>query len=215
MRILVYGAGVLGSINAARLFQAGHDVSLVARGARLAALRANGVMLAEGDSPVVEAVAVPIVEGPSGDYDLIVLLVRSHQVAAVLESIKGTRGDVLFLANWAAGPDPLGAVIGPERVILGFPNTGGIMDGDVVRYRRTTALTRRFPMSIGEPDGTVTPRLDRVLAAFRSTGYAAKAEPRMDAWLKTHAAFEVRSAWPSTRRADPKHSPRTPTRSGA
>lgn len=191
MKLLVYGAGVLGSLFAARLFEAGHDVSLLARGERLAALRRHGVQLAEGYSPAVRRVPVPVVEHPAGGYDLIAVFVRTHQVDAVLDSLAGVEGDALFLLNWAGGAEPLGAVIGPERVLLGFGTAGGTMDGDVVRYRPAGFMTRRLPMPVGEPDGRNTPRLERVVRAFRAAGINAKAEPRMDAWLKTHAAFEV------------------------
>ncbi|WP_329129191.1 ketopantoate reductase family protein [Streptomyces sp. NBC_01476] len=191
MKLLVYGAGVLGSLFSARLYEAGHDVSLLARGERLAALRRHGVQLAEENSPAVRRVPVPVVEHPAGGYDLIAVFVRTHQVDAVLESLAGLEDDVLFLHNWAAGAQPLGAVIGHERVLLGFPAAGGTMDGDVVRHRATGFMTRRVAMPIGEPDGRTTPRLERIVEAFRTTGINARAEPRMDAWLRTHAAFEV------------------------
>ncbi|WP_405988048.1 ketopantoate reductase family protein [Streptomyces sp. NBC_00986] len=191
MKLLVYGAGVLGSLFAARMYEAGHDVSLLARGGRLTALRRHGVQLAEEDSPAVRRVPVPVVEHPDGGYDLITVFVRTHQVDAVLESLAGLEGDVLFLLNWAAGPETLGAVIGHERVLLGFPAAGGTMDGDVVRYRKSDFITRRVAMPIGEPDGRTTPRLERIVETFRTAGINAKAEPQMDAWLRTHAAFEV------------------------
>ncbi|SDD75892.1 ketopantoate reductase family protein [Glycomyces harbinensis] len=191
MKLLVYGAGVCGSMFAARMHEAGHDVSLLARGERLAALRRHGVRLAEEDAPVVEQVPVPVVERPDGGYDLIAVFVRTHQVDAVLASLAGVEGDVLFLLNWAAGPAPLSAAIGRERVLLGFPATGGTMDGDVVRYRKSNVVTRLVAMPIGEIDGRTTPRLERIAAAFRTAGFNAKAEPQMDAWLRTHAAFEV------------------------
>jgi 2-dehydropantoate 2-reductase len=191
MKLLVYGAGVTGSLFSARLHEAGHDVSLLARGERLAALRRHGVQLAEGYSPAVRRVPVPVVEHPADAYDLIAVFVRAHQVDAVLESLVGPKGDVLFMLNWAAGPEPLGAVIGRERVLLSFPTAAGTMDGDVVRYRPANFMTRRFPMPVGEPDGRATPRLERIVRAFRTAGINAKPEPRMDAWLKTHAAFAV------------------------
>jgi 2-dehydropantoate 2-reductase len=159
VKLLVYGAGVTGSLFTARLHEAGHDVSLLARGERLAAL--------------------------------IAVFVCTHQVDAVLESVAGLEGDVLFALNWAAGPEPLGAVIGPERVLLGFPSAGGRMDGEVVRHRATNFMIRRVPMPIGEPDGRTTPRLERIVRAFRAAGINARAESQMDAWLRTHAAFEV------------------------
>jgi 2-dehydropantoate 2-reductase len=191
MKLLVYGAGNCGSLFAVRLHEAGHDVSLLARGERLTALRQHGVLLAVGDSPTIRRVPVPVVERPDGRYDLTAVVVRTHQVDAVLDSIAGLDGDVLFLLNWAAGPEPLGAAIGRERVLLGFPTAAGTMDGDVVRYRPTTLMTRLVRMPIGEPDGRITPRLQRIVQTFRSAGINAKAEPHMDAWLKTHAAFAV------------------------
>ena len=193
MKLLVYGAGVCGSLFSARLFEAGHDVSLLARGERLAALRRHGVRFAEGDSPAVRRVPVPVVEQPADGYDLIAVVVRTHQVDAVLESLAGIEGDVLFLLNWAAGAEPLGTVIGRERVLLGFPPSfaAGTLDGDVIRHRADSFMTRRVPMPIGEPDGSTTPRLERIVRELRTAGINAKAEPRMDAWLKTHAAFEV------------------------
>jgi 2-dehydropantoate 2-reductase len=191
MKLLVYGAGVTGSLFSARLHEAGHDVSLLARGERLAALRRHGVQLAEAGSPAVRRVPVPVVEHPAGRYDLIAVLVRAHQLDPVLESLAGVEGDVLFALNWAAGPEPLGAVIGHGRVLLSFPTAAGTMDGDVVRYRPASLMTRRFPMPVGEPDGSATPRLERIVRAFRAAGINAKAAPRMDAWLKTHAAFAV------------------------
>ena len=65
------------------------------------------------------------------------------------------------------------------------------MDGEVVRYRAASLMTRLVTMPIGEPDGRTTPRLERIVRTFRSAGLNAKAEPKMDAWLKTHAAFAV------------------------
>jgi 2-dehydropantoate 2-reductase len=191
MRLLVYGAGICGSLFAAQLHQAGHDVSLLARGERLAALRRHGLRLAEQDSPDVRRIPVPVVERPADRYDLIAVLVRAHQVDDVLASLAGVDGDVLFLHNWAAGAQPLGTMLGHQRVLLGFPALGGTMDGDVVRYRAPNFLTRRVAMPIGEPDGHTTPRLERIVRTFRAAGLHAKAEPRMDAWLTTHAAFEV------------------------
>ena len=134
---------------------------------------------------------MPVVEDPADGYDLIAVVVRTHQVDPVLESVAGLDGDVLFLHAWAAGAEPLGAVIGPERVLLGLPTGGGTMDGDVVRYRATSFVTRRVPMLIGEPSGRDSPRLERIVRMFRTAGINARAEPRMDARLKTHAAVAV------------------------
>jgi 2-dehydropantoate 2-reductase len=191
MKLLVYGAGVTGSLFSARMYGARHDVSLLARGERLAALRQHGVQLAEEDSPLVTQVPVPVVERPADQYDLIVVFVRTHQVEQVLESLAGVEGDVLFMLNWAAGAEPLGSVIGHERVLLGFPTAGGTMDGEIVRYGASNFLTRMLPTPIGEPTGHKSARLERIARTFRTAGIKTKTESQMDTWLKTHAAFAV------------------------
>ncbi|MGQ4513763.1 2-dehydropantoate 2-reductase N-terminal domain-containing protein [Streptomyces sp. DW26H14] len=191
MKLLVYGAGVCGSLLAAHLHEAGVDVSLLARGRRLASLRRHGVRLAEEDSSAVRQIPVPVVEHAAGGYDLAAVTVRTHQVDAVLESLAGFDGDVLFLHNWAAGAGPLEEAIGRGRVLLGFPHVGGTLDGDVVRYRASSFMTSRVAMPIGAPDGRTTPRLEQIVRTFRAARVNARIEPRMEAWLTTHAAFSV------------------------
>ena len=191
MKILVYGAGVTGSLYAARLSEAGHDVALLARGARLASLRKHGLQLAEEGTSKIRRLAVSVVDDATDEYDLTLVLVRAQQIEDVVESLAGGSGEVLFLLNWAGGIDPLAAVIGRERVLLGFPILGGTMRGELVSYRAASPLTNIVAMPIGEPDGRRTPRLERTIEMFRAAGIKAKAEPRMDAWLATHAAFEV------------------------
>jgi 2-dehydropantoate 2-reductase len=191
MKILVYGAGVIGSVYAARLQEAGHDVSILARGMRLAALRDNGILLAAADSSHVRHVPVTAIEVPASHYDLTTVFVRTHQLDSVLESMAGVDSDVLFMLNWAAGSKPLEAALGLERVLLGFPVDGGRMDGEIVRYRVPSLLTRLVTMPIGQPDGQITARVHRAVEAFRSAGANARPERQMDAWLTTHAAFEV------------------------
>ncbi len=191
MTLLVYGAGVVGSLLAVRLHEAGHDVELLARGERLATLRRHGVRLAEQDSSTVREVRVPVVDRPAGPYDLIAVVVRTHQVLGVLESLVDVEGDVLLLVHWAAGAEPLAAVIGPERLLLGYGAEGGRMDGDVVRHRAASLVTRLAPMPVGEPDGRSTARVRRIVRMLHEAGIHARHQPRMVEWLIAHAAFEV------------------------
>ena len=72
MKILILGAGVVGSFNAARLKEAGHDVSLLARGRRLVDLREQGVVLEDARTGRRTTTQVPLVDrlGPEDAYDL-------------------------------------------------------------------------------------------------------------------------------------------------
>ena len=65
MRILVLGAGVIGSIYAGRLLEAGHEVVLLARGARLADLQAHGLILLDAESGNRKARPVSAVSRPA------------------------------------------------------------------------------------------------------------------------------------------------------
>ncbi len=168
MKVLVYGAGVIGMLLAVRLHESGHDVALLARGERVATLREEGILLAEVGSSDIRSVAVPIVDRPADGYDLTVVTVRAHQVASVLEALEGLDGDVLFLVNWAAGPEPLIAALG-GRVLLGFPALGGTMEGEVVRYRAPSPLTRLVRLPISEPDGVLSSRVERLGQGLAAT----------------------------------------------
>lgn len=88
MRFVIYGAGAVGGAIGGRLFEAGHDVTLVARGDHLAALRRDGLTLASPDGTVtldVPAVGTPA-EARPGAGDVVVLAMKSqHTATAVAE----------------------------------------------------------------------------------------------------------------------------------
>ena len=190
MKILVYGAGVLGSLYAWRLKEAGHEVALLGRGQRLADLRQHGLVLEDMVTGQRATAAINLVEQlkPDEAYDLVLVMMGKHQVGSTLPSLAANRHtpNVLFMGNNAAGPDEMVAALGPERVIQGFPLAGGTIKDHVVYY---AAGLKNIPARavIGELDGCVTPRLQQIAAAFKSAGFDTSYCPNMDAWLKTHA----------------------------
>ena len=189
MRVLFYGAGVLGSLYAARLHAAGHDVTLLARGQRLADLQQHGVVLEDAETGVRTTAQVPVVEAlqPEDIYDLIVVLVRKNQVAEVLPALAANKSsNILFLGNNVAGPEPYAAAVGRDRVLMGFAAAGGTRAGHIVRY-----ITGSDGASLvfGELDGTTSPRAQQIAAAFLHAGIETEISPDIDAWLKTHWAL--------------------------
>ena len=111
MKILVYGAGVLGSLYAARVQEAGHAVSILARGQRLADIREHGIVLEEALTGHRTATHVNVVEqlAPEDAYDLVVVLLPKNHVSEVLPALAANRHtpNVLFMGNNAAGPDEM------------------------------------------------------------------------------------------------------------
>lgn len=193
MNIFVYGAGVLGSLYAARLQQSGCNVSILARGQRLADIREHGIILEDARTGQRTSTHVNVVEhlSPEDAYDLVVVLMRRNQVAAVLPVLTANRRthNVLFMVNNAAGPDEFIRTVGRERILLGFPGAGGTREGDIVRYHILSP--RQQVTTLGELDGRSSPRLDQLVSMFERAGFPVETSSNMDAWLKTHVAWII------------------------
>jgi len=191
LRVLIFGAGVLGSLYGARLTEAGNDVAILARGRRLGELRAQGVVLEDARSGARTATPVRIVSelGPDDPYDVVVVLVRKTQLASALPPLAASRAtpNVLVMVSNPSGPGELILALGRERLLLGFAGAGGTLDRGVVRYTMAPRLFQ--PTTIGELDGNKSPRLRRIAAAFRGAGMPTRLESHIDAWLKTHEAW--------------------------
>jgi 2-dehydropantoate 2-reductase len=187
MRLLVYGAGNIGCLYAGKLATAGHDVTVLARGVRRSALRAQGVMLedARGRRTTAE---VRVVErlGPADAYDVVLLALPKHRLAEVVPILARNTGtpSVMVFGNNAEGLLALAAEIGGDRLLAGFPGASATRTGDVIRY--VIVPKHQQPTTIGELDGRSSPRLDAIAAALRSAGFPVAICDDMDAWLKTH-----------------------------
>ncbi len=192
MKILIYGAGVVGSYYAAQLHEAGHDVSVLARGQRLGDIREFGIVLESVDTGQRAATPVKVVEQltPEDAYDLVMVVMRKNQVPAVLPQLAANphTPNVLFVGNNAAGADELVTALGHERVLMGFGGVGGIRKAHIIRYLTGTGR-RKAPVTIGELDGSTTARLEQIVAAFARAGISVEISPDIDAWLKTHVAL--------------------------
>jgi 2-dehydropantoate 2-reductase len=190
MRILVVGAGVIGSVYAGKLLEAGHEVLLLARGRRLSDLQAHGLVLEDAESGQRTEVAVPLLNQPVGGdrYDLVLVPVRSEQLAGTLPIFLGMNddSDVLFFGNTVGCQADLVAALG-ERALFGFPAAGGVRDGPVVRY----ILIRQQKTMLGETTGTTTPRVRRLQEVLDGAGFPTRISANIDGWMLGHSAFVV------------------------
>ena len=194
MRILVLGAGVIGSVYAGKLLQAGHEVVILARGPRLVDLQIHGLILEDAQSGDRSVVPVPSVSEPAagGRFDLVLVPVRAEQFVNTLTVLTGmTDGsDVLFFGNTASRQAELTAALG-ERAVFGFPAAGGSLAGPVVRY----VLIRQQKTMLGEPDGGTSPRVRRLPSLFTEAGFPTLISAHIEDWLMAHAAFVVSIAF--------------------
>jgi 2-dehydropantoate 2-reductase len=189
MRVLVFGAGVIGSVYAAKLHAAGHEVVVLARGPRLETLRQRGLLLEDAVTRAQTSARVAVIDQLAVDdpYDLVLVPVRFDQLTSTLTSLAGSRRtpDVLFFGNNPLGADRMVAALGRERVVLGFPGAGGQYAESLIRY----LIIPQQPTTLGELDGARTKRIERIAGAFRESGFAVALSRDMQSWLKTHAAF--------------------------
>jgi 2-dehydropantoate 2-reductase len=189
MKILVYGAGVVGTLYAARLQEAGHQVTVLARNSRLADVRRHGLVLEDVVTGVRSVTHVSIVDRLYAEdrYDIALVTVRKDQLSAVMPDFASNTGipTVLFMLNNPLGSAKLVNALGPGRVLLGFPGAGGELQGHIVRY----AMIAQQPTTLGEASGRQTVRLLAVVKALRASGFRTRLESDMDAWLSSHAFF--------------------------
>ncbi len=189
MRILIYGAGNMGCVYAARLAQSGQDITILARGNRYVALSDNGITLEDGVSGKRSSIPVAVVDrlDPADTYDLILVVLPKPSLGEVLPVLaENATQSVMFFGNNVAGPEPMVSALGPDRVLLGFPGAAAVPNNDAIRYVITSRGEQ--PTTIGELDGRRSERIQAIAGMFEEAGFPASLCRDMDAWLKTHAA---------------------------
>ena len=102
MKILVYGAGVLGCNLARNLFHAGKDVTLLARGNWAAEIKQNGLRIMDKFSLYTSVSRIPVVTelAPDAMYDVIFVVLRYTQLDSVLDTLRANRTkNIVFVGN--------------------------------------------------------------------------------------------------------------------
>jgi 2-dehydropantoate 2-reductase len=206
MKIAIIGVGAIGGYVGIRLALAGEDVTFIARGANLEALRTRGIRMVNANGTEV---AVPQVKATDkyaavGPQDIVILAMKAHQVEAVTGEVPklfGPETVVIPMQNgipyWyfhrhpgelqntrVHSVDPTGAIyekIPCERVIgcVVYPAAELVAPG-VIKH----VEGNRFP--VGEPDGSSSARVAKVSQCFSNGGMQAPvlSDIRAEIWLK-------------------------------
>lgn len=188
MRIAVYGAGGVGGYFGGRLAQAGADVHLIARGAHLQALREHGLRVrsVKGDF----AVQLPATDDLAeiGPCDFVLFCVKAFDTeaaAARLGPLLGENTAVLSLQNGVDNEEKLARAIGQDHVIGGaaFIFARIAEPGVIVHTGGPTSIT------VGELDGQLTKRAQRLVDCCQQAGFAAELSPAIKTVLWAKLAF--------------------------
>jgi len=205
MKVCVVGAGAIGGYMAVRIAQAGHDVSVIARGPHLAAIRAHGLKLIEADQELVvtNLTATDNIRD-LGPQDVVLLALKAHQIEAVVEDLSVLLEPKTVLVTLQNGipwwyfqkldspyagrvvktVDPTGVLfnkIDPDRLVgcIAYP-AATIAEPGVIQH----VEGNRFP--VGELDGSESDRVNQVSTLFTEAGFKARVltDIRSEIWLK-------------------------------
>jgi 2-dehydropantoate 2-reductase len=206
MRIGIYGAGAVGSNFAVRLARAGHQVSIVARGDHLAAVRRSGLILHAGDERAVAPVQASADPAELGAQDLVIVTLKAPALSDMADRIVpmlDANTPVVFAQNgipWWYGDgapirhqvtdlarlDPSGALrhrIGPARTIGAVISSSNELDQPGVVINSSPAHNH---LVVGEIDDRASERIVRLRALLEAAGIASPSPPsiRQAVWTK-------------------------------
>jgi 2-dehydropantoate 2-reductase len=193
MRILIAGAGAVGGFLAARLAEAGQDVTVLARSRRAGQLRDGGLRLADPDGtrtlrPLVLTaadLAAELAAAESGaGYDAVLLAVKADALDQVMKDIAPAVGPDTAIVPFLNGMAHLDALAGA----FGTAVLGGVLrvTTDLADDGTIRVLTPLFEVELGELDGARSARADQLAAAFRDAGadVAVRADIVRAMWAK-------------------------------
>jgi 2-dehydropantoate 2-reductase len=189
LRICIFGAGAIGGHLAAKLGAAGHEVSVIARGAHLEAMRTAGIVLQHGDEQIRARVRAVERASELGPQELVLVTLKANLLGAFADAaapLLGPDTPVVFVQNgipwWyaqgiAAGRlpdlsslDPQGRLrqaISPERVLGGIVYSANeVVSPGVVK----NFVSGRNMLTLGEPDDAVSPRIRSLRAILDAAG---------------------------------------------
>ncbi len=181
MRIVVLGAGALGTVIAAYLARAGEDVALIARGARAKLLADAGVTITGLEDFTVE---MEIIDQPDAlqAADVLILATKTYDTAAAIDSVRQMKlGSAFSIQNGVMKNAQLAEAFGEEAVLGAVGMLGGAIEAN-----GAANFMMNSPILLGEPRGGTSPRVEEIVAALSAAGLKASASEAVltEEWSK-------------------------------
>ena len=190
MKILVFGAGVLGCNLARNLFRAGKDVTLLARGNWANEIKTNGLKIKNRFSPCmsVSRIRVATELKPEDSYDVIFAVVRYTQIESILDALRSNRTkNIVFVGNNIRAK-ALAKLLPEKNVMFAFALSAGHRESNRVASIDLKKIT------IGQlRNADSNEKMIREI--FSGTKYRVVYEPNMEDYLLCHAAFVLPAAF--------------------
>ena len=186
MRILVVGAGVIGSNLAADLYASGKDVTLLARGQWADTLEQQGLTVKSAFFPGAKTYRIPVIRvlEPDDRYDAVFVVMRYSQLDGVLDTLNANASENIVLVGNNLSPEACVRRLPGKNVLFAFYMAAG--------HRETTRVVSFSlkKITIGQLRGS--PSNEKLIGEiFSGTRIKATYEPNMGDYLLCHAAFVV------------------------
>ena len=183
VKILIVGAGVIGTVYGAHLAAAGNVVCVLSHGPRTDEVAVSGLRASNADGGRRIYAGATVVADASGLYNIVLVAVRRDQLASACAGLTALTGmpAIVFFGNNPAGRSAIPGNL-PGDVYLGFPGIGGVLTGEIASYVRI----RQQPTALQQ---AADPRLAALQSALSGCGFAVRRVTDMDGWLAYHAAF--------------------------
>ena len=191
MRILIYGAGVIGSLYAVLFAETGYDTSIYARGKRLEFLKKNGLLYKKNQN-IRRAEATILGELSDNDaYDFILLTVRENQLYEALVELKNNKSNIIVtMVNSLDSYKKWEDIVGKGRILPAFPGAGGSINNDGIL---DAALTPRMiqPTTFAEMSGNKSEKIKQFSKILRHAHIPYQKVVDMHMWQLCHLAMVV------------------------
>lgn len=190
MRVLIYGAGVIGCLYATLFSKVGFDTTIYARGKRLESFKQNGLLYFKNKK--IKKVKVNIIDKVEANdiYDFVFLTVKSNQVHTALEELKNNNSpNIVTMLNTLEKYNTWEEICGKGRIIPAFPGAGGSFEGNILNAKLTLSIIQAT--TFGEINGSKSKRLLQLASIFKRSYIPYKIEKDMHAWQLCHLAMIV------------------------
>ncbi len=186
MRILIFGAGVIGSLYAALLSKAGIDVTVYARGKRLLDLQTKGLLYKTNGRTGSADVAVISSLNDNDRYEYIFLTVRENQLMTALSELKDNISPtIVTMVNSLDTYERWEEICGSGRILPAFPGAGGSLEDGVLDADITPRIIQ--PTTIQRTDG----REKELAAVFKRAHIPYQVVNDMHSWQICHLGMVV------------------------
>ena len=184
MKILVFGAGVLGCNLARDLFKAKKDVTILARGKWAEEIKSNGLRIKDKFKPRMSVSHIPVINElvPDEQYDVIFITLRYTQIESILDILRSNRTkNIVFVGNNVRAKD-LSETLPEKNVLFAFASSAGHREPNYVDSIDLKKIT------IGQLKDSQSNE-QFIKQIFEGTKCKITYEPNMEDYLLCHAAF--------------------------